>query len=83
MPYTLTIPQKQFVKRLVKQGRFNNESEVIRAGVRLLEEKETNYLNPPPLPPGTMARIYARQTKEENDRERRLTRRSVKKPEFR
>lgn len=71
MPYTLTQPQKQYIKRLVKLGKFNNESEVVRAAVRLLEERESAYLNPPPLPPGTMEKIYARQSKEENEREAR------------
>lgn len=30
----------QFVQNTVKQGRFKNVSEVIRAGLRLLEEEE-------------------------------------------
>ena len=81
MPYTLTEPQRQYIKRLVKAGRFNNESEAVRAGVRLLEERESSYLNPPPLPPGTMEKIYAQQSKEEKEMERRLSRRAVKRPE--
>ena len=83
MPYTLTAPQKQFVKRLVKQGRFNNESEVVRAGVRLLEEKEASYLNPPPLPPGALEKAYARETRAEREAELRRVRKSVQKPEAR
>jgi antitoxin ParD1/3/4 len=31
----------QFVQNRIKQGRFNNASEVIRAGLRLLEEEES------------------------------------------
>lgn len=30
----------QFVQDRIKEGRFNNVSEVIRAGLRLLEEEE-------------------------------------------
>jgi len=31
----------QFVQNRIKEGRFNNASEVIRAGLRLLEEEES------------------------------------------
>jgi len=35
----------QFVKGRVLEGRFKNASEVIRAGLRLLEEEETRVQN--------------------------------------
>ena len=35
---------ENFVASLVKRGRFNNASEVIRAGLRLLEEHENNLI---------------------------------------
>ena len=31
---------QQFVDRLIESGRYNNQSEVIRAGLRALEERE-------------------------------------------
>jgi antitoxin ParD1/3/4 len=31
---------EEFVKRLLNSGRFNNTSEVVRAGLRLLEDEE-------------------------------------------
>ena len=34
-----------FVKRSVSEGRFKNASEVIRAGLRLLEEEENKVLS--------------------------------------
>jgi len=34
----------QFVQNRIKEGRFNNASEVIRAGLRLLEEEESKVL---------------------------------------
>lgn len=65
MTISLAAHQEQFVRRLVKGGRFNNASEVVRDALRALEEKEAAYLNPPPLPPGTLERIYRRETKAE------------------
>jgi antitoxin ParD1/3/4 len=35
---------EQFVQNSVKQGRFKNVSEVIRAGLRLLEEEESKVM---------------------------------------
>lgn len=35
----------QFVKNRIKEGRYKNTSEVIRAGLRLLEEEETKFLH--------------------------------------
>ena len=34
----------QFVQNRIKQGRFKNVSEVIRAGLRLLEEEESKAM---------------------------------------
>lgn len=40
MSVSLTAYWQQFVDQLIASGRYNNQSEVIRAGLRALEERE-------------------------------------------
>lgn len=42
MPSSYAIGDKleRFVERLIKQGRYNSKSEVIRDGLRLLQDRE-------------------------------------------
>ncbi len=40
MNVSLNDHLKKFIARQLKGGRYNNASEVVRAGLRLLEEKE-------------------------------------------
>jgi antitoxin ParD1/3/4 len=40
MSISLTVYWQEFVDQLISSGRYNNQSEVIRAGLRALEERE-------------------------------------------
>jgi putative addiction module CopG family antidote len=58
MGYALAEEQQRYIARLVKSGRFNNQSEVVREALRRMEREETDYLTPPPLAPAQIATIY-------------------------
>jgi antitoxin ParD1/3/4 len=45
MSKVITPHFEQLIDRFIASGRFNNKSEVIRAGLRLLEDQETKASN--------------------------------------
>jgi antitoxin ParD1/3/4 len=47
MSKVITPHFEQLIERFITSGRFNNKSEVIRAGLRLLEEHESSLANTP------------------------------------
>jgi putative addiction module CopG family antidote len=64
MGYALAKEQQTFISRLVKAGKFNNQSEVVREAIRRMQREETDYLTPPPLTPAEVQAIYGRVDKQ-------------------
>ncbi len=60
MGYALAKEQQRFINRLVKSGKFNNQSEAVREAIRRMERQERDYLTPPALTPAQVEAIYGR-----------------------
>jgi Arc/MetJ-type ribon-helix-helix transcriptional regulator len=76
MGHALTDRYEKVIDRLIRSGVFANRSEVVRAGLKELEEKylREDYLNPPPLPRGALTRIYRHQRADDDDVEPKIGR---------
>jgi putative addiction module CopG family antidote len=66
MNVSLTRYFEDLIQRLISSGRYNNASEVVRAGLRQLQEAEGEI-----FPPGSLRHLY---TSEANASEARLAR---------
>ncbi|MBI2928015.1 MAG: type II toxin-antitoxin system ParD family antitoxin [Verrucomicrobia bacterium] len=73
MAFALAEEQKQFIDRMLRTGRFNSRSEVVREALRRMADSESSYLMPPPLTSAQAESIYRRDEGEEA-RERRFGR---------
>jgi antitoxin ParD1/3/4 len=74
MNVALTKYFEDLIHRLISSGRYNNASEVVRAGLRKLEDAEQGQV----LPPGSLKQVYTAQA---NAAERRTARASTRKVE--
>ena len=80
MAHTITEPQRKLIQELLKVGRWNNESEIIRYGLHLVaKEVETEQERSlDPYPAGVLARAYRRLTPRETKEERAMERASAR-----
>src|SRR5437763_15691177 len=68
MAFALAKENEAFIEKMLRMGRFNNQSEIVREALRRMEREENSYLNPPSLSPEQAAKIYA-PNPDENARE--------------
>jgi putative addiction module CopG family antidote len=69
----LTKYFEELIARLIASGRYNNSSEVVRAGLRILDAEE-RALAPATYQPGSLRHLY---TKTENREESRTSKAST------
>jgi putative addiction module CopG family antidote len=65
MAYALAKENEAFIQKMVKIGRFNNQSEVVREALRRMEREENSYLNPTPLTEEECRKCFAPNPKED------------------
>ena len=72
MSASVTSSQKRLVKQLLKIGRWNNESEIIRYGLHLVakEVERDQQRNLDPYPAGLLAKAYRKLGKAESEEDR-------------
>ncbi len=73
MNIALTRHFEELIERLIASGRYNNSSEVVQAGLRILDAEERG-LSAATYPPGSLRHLYK---PDENHDERRTVRTST------
>jgi Arc/MetJ-type ribon-helix-helix transcriptional regulator len=77
MSSAVTTPQSLLLERLLKTGRWNNKSEVVRAGIELLA-REVAREDLSPLSDAELARCYEEMSAAEKAEDNKLARRSAR-----
>ena len=82
MAHALTSPQKRLINELLKVGRWNNESEIVRYGLHLVaREVETDQERSlEPYGAGLLARAYRRVAPRERKEQRAMERAPARPP---
>jgi Arc/MetJ-type ribon-helix-helix transcriptional regulator len=76
MAATVAMPQKKLLRRLMKSGRWNSESEIVRYGIELVRrEMERDQLSP--YPESVLAEAYSRISDRDRTDDERLGRASA------
>ena len=80
MAHTLTEPQKRLVQELLKVGRWNNESEILRYGLHLVakEVRADEARNLEPISKDALARAYRKMSRHDCKEERKMAEASAR-----
>lgn len=65
MAYALAKENQEFIERMIRMGRFNNQSEVVREALLRMEKEENCYLNPPRFSAQQLHEIYTPDAEED------------------
>ena len=60
MAFALAKENEAFIERMLANGRFGNQSEIVREALRRMEREEMVYLNPPPMTEEQARQAFAR-----------------------
>ncbi len=71
------MPQKELLRKLMKSGRWNSESEIVRYGIDLVR-REVEREQYSPYPENVLTEAYSRLTKEERRQGDRMGRGSAR-----
>ena len=77
MAATVAMPQKALLRKLMKSGRWNSESEIVRYGIDLVR-REVEREQFAPYPEHVLAEAYAKLTREDNQQDERMARGSAR-----
>lgn len=79
MTHTFSAPQKRLIQKLLKAGRWNSESEIIRHGLQLVASEVKRQPAPSlePYPAGLLTRAYRRRTPRDREEEAALAQASA------
>ena len=76
MAATVAMPQKKLLRKLLKSGRWNSESEIVRYGIELVR-REVERESFSPLPDSVLAHAYRKISHQERQEDERLGRASA------
>jgi Arc/MetJ-type ribon-helix-helix transcriptional regulator len=77
MAATVAMPQKELLRKLMKSGRWNSESEIVRYGIDLVR-REVEREQFSPYPEHVLTEAYGQLTKEERRQDERMGRASAR-----
>ena len=77
MAATVAMPQKELLRKLMKSGRWNSESEIVRYGIDLVR-REVEREQYAPYPESVLAEAYRKLTREERRQDERMGRSSAR-----